>query len=84
MIVEHKDLSFDDTTYTYQVKATDPDGDTLAYSLESPQDGITIDPSTGLLKWVVPKEFKGKKDVSITVSDGHGGTAKYNLTISIR
>jgi hypothetical protein len=84
MIVEHQDFSFDDTTYTYQVKATDPDGDKLVYALESPPDGITIDPSTGLLKWVVPKEFKGKKDVLITVSDGNGGTAKYSLTISIR
>jgi hypothetical protein len=84
MIIDHKDFSFDDTTYTYQVKATDPDGDTLAYSLESPPDGMTIDPSTGLLKWAVPKEFKGKKDVSIVVSDGNGGTAKYNISISIR
>lgn len=83
MIVEHKDFSFDGTTYTYQVKATDPDGDTLAYSLESPSDGMTIDPSTGLLKWVVPQDFKGKKDVLIVVSDGNGGIAKYSLTISI-
>jgi hypothetical protein len=84
MIVEHKDFSFDDTTYSYQVKATDPDGDTLAYSLESPPDGMTIDPSTGLLKWVVPKEFKGKKDVAIAVNDGNGGTAKYSMAITIR
>ena len=84
MIIDHKDFSFDDATYTYQVKATDPDGDALAYSLESPLDGMTIDPSTGLLKWAVPKEFKGKKDVSIVVSDGNGGTAKYNISISIR
>jgi len=84
MIVEHKDFSFDDTMYSYQVKAMDPDGDTLAYSLESPPDGMSIDPSTGLLKWVVPKEFKGKKDVSIAVSDGHGGTAKYSIAITIR
>ena len=83
MIVEHKDFSFDGTMYTYQVKAMDPDGDTLAYSLESPQDGMKIDPSTGLLKWVVPKEFKGKKDVSIAVSDGNGGTAKYSMAITI-
>lgn len=84
MIVEHKDFSFDGTIYTYQVKAIDPDGDTITYSLESPPDGMTIDPSTGLLKWVVPKAFEGKKDVSISVSDGNGGTAKYSLTISIR
>ncbi len=84
MIIDHRDFSFDGMTYTYQVKATDPDGDTLAYSLESPQDGVTIDPSTGLLKWAVPKEFKGKKEVSIAVSDGNGGAAKYRVSIAIR
>ena len=84
MIVDHKEFSFDGTVYTYQVRASDPDGDTLTYSLESPPSGMTIDSSTGLLKWAVPSEFKGKKDVSISVSDGNGGTAKYSITITIR
>jgi hypothetical protein len=83
MIVDHKEFSFDGTVYTYQVRASDPDGDTLTYSLESPLSGMTIDPSTGLLKWVVPSEFKGKQDVLISVSDGNGGIAKYSITITI-
>lgn len=84
VIVEHKEFNFDGSVYTYQVKASDPDGDTLAYSLQSPPSGMTIDPSSGLLKWVVPKEFKGKKSVVAAVSDGKGGTATYAIEITIR
>jgi len=84
MIVDHKDCSFDGKVYTYQVKATDPDGDTLTYALVPPPAGMTIDPSTGLLQWNVPPDFKGNKEVLITVSDGHGGTASYNVTITIQ
>jgi hypothetical protein len=84
VIVEHKEFSFDGSVYTYQVRASDPDGDTLAYSLQSPPEGMMIDPSSGLLKWVVPKEFKGKKNVVVAASDGRGGTATYAIEITIQ
>ena len=84
IIVEHKDSSFDGTVYTYQVKASDPDGDTLTYSLQSPPADMAIDPSTGLLKWIVPREFTGKKSVLIVVSDGNRGTATYSVEINIQ
>lgn len=84
VIIDHKEFSFDGKIYTYQVRASDPDGDTLTYSLESASNEMTIDSANGLLTWIVPTEFKGKKNVSIIVSDGHGGTAHYNLGITIR
>ena len=84
VIVEHKEFSFDGSVYTYQVKASDPDGDALAYSLESPPEGLHIDASAGLLKWMVPKDFIGTQNVSIIANDGHGGTAKYVLEIIIQ
>lgn len=84
VIIDHKEFSFDGKIYTYQVRASDLDGDTLTYSLESASNGMTIDSDNGLLTWIVPPEFKGKKNVSIIVSDGHGGTAHYNLGITIR
>jgi hypothetical protein len=84
VIVEHKECSFDGSVYTYQVRASDPDGDTLTYSLESPPAGMTIDRSTGLLKWVVPQEFKGKKNATVVVSDGNGGTATCSVEIAIQ
>ncbi len=84
IINDQKEFSFDGSVYTYQVKASDPDGDALAYSIETPVDGMTIEKSTGLLKWIVPQDFKGKKQVAISVKDDHGGTAGYQLSISIQ
>lgn len=84
VIVEHKEFSFDGSVYTYQVRASDPDGDTLTYAIESPAEGMAIDKSSGLMTWNVPAEFKGKKSISIVVTDGHGGIAKYILNITIQ
>ncbi|MBD2616568.1 putative Ig domain-containing protein, partial [Nostoc punctiforme FACHB-252] len=37
--------------YSYDVDATDPNGDSLQYKLLVSPDGMTIDPSTGLISW---------------------------------
>ena len=37
-------------TYTYDVRATDPDGDPLTYSLPVKPDGMTIT-ADGLVTW---------------------------------
>jgi putative Ig domain-containing protein len=84
VINEHREFNFDGTTYTYQVKASDPDGDALLYSLEGAPEGMYIDTSTGLITWKVPAEFKGNADAIAVVNDGNGGIARYNLKISIK
>jgi hypothetical protein len=84
IIQDHAEFQFDGKLYTYQVKASDPDGDPLTYAIESPAEGMTIDKSGGLLTWNVPAEFKGKKSVTVVVTDGNGGTARYILNITIR
>lgn len=84
MIAEDKKHFFDGKVWTYQIKATDPDGDPLTYSLKSAPQGMTIEPSTGLIKWDVPPEFKGKTPVTVSVTDGHGGDALQIFTIEIR
>ena len=38
-------------TYTYPVKAVDPDDDPLTYVLDAAPAGMTIDPATGLISW---------------------------------
>jgi hypothetical protein len=83
MINEDKTFHFNGTVYTYQVKATDPDGDPLAYSFKSAPPGMTIDPSTGFVQWNVPSEFKGKAPITVSVTDGHGGEAIQSLTLEI-
>ncbi|MBI5056624.1 MAG: cadherin repeat domain-containing protein [Nitrospirae bacterium] len=59
--------------FTYQVKATDPDGDTLTYELKEGPDGMTINTSSGLITWKVPQGDREPHDVKVLISDGKGG-----------
>tara|TARA_R110002167_G_scaffold352262_1_gene565134 strand:- start:1303 stop:19128 length:17826 start_codon:yes stop_codon:yes gene_type:complete len=58
------------TSYSYQVTAFDPEGETLTYSVDSASEavGITIDSTTGLLTWTNPP-VAGNQSISITVTD---------------
>jgi hypothetical protein len=76
--------AFNGSEYSYQVKASDPDGDTLTYSLKSAPDGMTIDPSKGLIRWNVPPDFKGKFPYTVSVADGVGGVATQEYFFEIR
>jgi len=55
-------------TYTCTIEATDPDGDTLTYSLTAKPSGMTIDPTTGTITWT-PTAL-GSYYVNVEVSDG--------------
>jgi hypothetical protein len=81
--VEHKNFTFTGGRYLYQARATDPDGDVLAYSLSDAPEGMIIDRSTGELSWNVPPDFSGQSSATIVAEDGHGGTARYSIVISI-
>jgi len=54
--------------YTYDVNATDPDGDILTYSLTTKPTDMTINSSSGLITWT--PTAKGDYDVVVEVSDG--------------
>ena len=54
--------------YIYNVNATDPDGDTLTYSLDVKPSGMTINSANGLIKWA--PNTKGDYTVIVKVSDG--------------
>jgi hypothetical protein len=81
--IEHRDFSFIGGRYLYQARATDPDGDVLVYSLTDAPERMIIDRSTGELSWNVPPDFKGQSSATIVAEDGHGGTARYPIIISI-
>ena len=70
-------------TYTYDVEATDPDDDTLTYSLDTAPNGMTIDPATGLISWPVSPHEAGEHQVVVRVQDPDGAfdTQSYTLTI---
>jgi hypothetical protein len=82
VIVEHKDYHFDGNIWSYQLKASDPDGDPLTYALKESPPGMTID-NSGLIKWNVPPDFKGSARVTVSVTDGHGGEASQSFFIEI-
>ena len=71
-----------DALYTYNVEATDTDGDTLTYSLTSSPTGMTIDSSTGVISWTPNAE--GDYSVILKVSDGElFNTQSFTITISV-
>jgi RHS repeat-associated protein len=76
-------LSLARGTYTYDVEATDVDGDALTYSLTAAPLGMTIDPATGLITWPVSSAVAGDHPVSVRVQtpDGRFDTQSYTLTI---
>jgi len=67
--------------YTYNVDATDPDGDTLTYSLTTSPTGMTINSTTGLINWTPTST--GDYEVTVRVSDG-SLFANQNYTITVR
>ncbi len=68
--------------YSYQVTATDADGNTLTYSLPTAPSGMTINASTGLIQWPQPT-LGGPFNVTVLVSDGNGGTASQQFTLTV-
>jgi hypothetical protein len=78
-------LALQGRVYTYAVTARDPDGDVLKYRLERFPDGMTIDPSSGQIRWELPKDimFPGRNEikVKVTVDDGDGGTDSQEFSI---
>jgi len=69
--------------YTYQVKAEDPEKDTLTYSLNKAPKGMLVDPRTGLIQWKPTIENVGNQVIEVKVDDNNGGWATQSFTISI-
>ena len=68
--------------YTYDVEATDADGDTLTYSLTSSPAGMTINASSGVISWT--PSTVGDYDVTIEVTDGGSfDTQSFTITVDI-
>jgi hypothetical protein len=81
---EAEPFRLDGDLYTYQVKATDPDGDELMYALKEAPYGMTIDPKKGFIQWKVPPDFTGTSSHTVSVTDGHGGETTGTFVIEIQ
>ncbi|MCG8650679.1 MAG: putative Ig domain-containing protein, partial [Pirellulales bacterium] len=73
-----------DSLASYQVNATDPDGDTIVYSLTQAPAGMTIS-STGLISWTPTGDVLGVHPITVNVTDGQPGhdvTAAMQVTVT--
>jgi hypothetical protein len=70
--------------YVYDVDATDPDGDVLAYALAFGPDGMTIDAATGAISWTPTAQQAGVRSALVQVDDGRGGTDHQGLAIEVQ
>ncbi|HZD54925.1 MAG TPA: putative Ig domain-containing protein [Candidatus Aquicultoraceae bacterium] len=77
------DARWDGDAYSCRVQARDGDGDPLVYALKKAPPGMSVEPSTGAIRWTVPGDLQGKVPVTVSVSDGNGGEASYDLFLTI-
>jgi RHS repeat-associated protein len=69
--------------YSYDVDASDQDGDTLSYSLSVYPSGMTINTQSGLIKWTPEANQTGSQSVNVSVTDGKGGNDSQSYTVTV-
>ncbi|HEX6590823.1 MAG TPA: putative Ig domain-containing protein, partial [Moraxellaceae bacterium] len=71
-------------TYTYDVNATDPENQTLTYSLDTKPADMTIDADTGVINWLPPQAGSTyTANVTVRVDDGlHQVTRSFVITVT--
>ena len=79
-----KDARLEGDLYSCAILATDGDGDPLAYSLKDAPPGMSMEATTGTIRWKIPPEVRGQVPVTVAVSDGNGGEASYAMVVTIR
>ena len=68
--------------YTYDVEATDPNGDTITYSLTTSPTGMTINSTTGVISWIPTEAQIGENEVVVEVSDeSKSATQSFTITV---
>lgn len=72
-------------SYTYQISATDPDGDRpLRYSLVNGPEGMQVDLVSGLVEWTVPSDTEGTIQIEVAVRDSQGAEARQSYSLEFR
>ena len=69
--------------YFYNVQASEPNGDTLTFSLTLAPVGMTIDASTGLISWNPSAADAGSVSVVVQVADPGGLTDSQAYVIAV-
>ena len=75
--------ALEDQAYSYAIQASDANGDTLTYSLDSGPTGLVVAAATGLVEWTPTQANLGSDSVAVRIDDGKGGLNihRYLLTV---
>ena len=68
-------------TLTFELVASDADGDALSYGVESQPGGSTL--VERLFQWTPVRGEAGTYEVTFSVNDGKGGTDRETITITV-
>ncbi len=69
--------------FRYSVKAEDPDGDPIEFTLKNAPKGMSIDSKTGIITWDFDEKDTGEHNVEIIASDPEGAKSSQMLTLTI-
>ncbi len=83
IIVSSPSNRINGSTYTYQVKADDPDHDPITFRLKTGPKGREIDKETGFIRWQIGKGDRGTQIVEIEASDTEGAKSLQRYTLAI-
>jgi hypothetical protein len=79
-----KDARLVGDVYSCRIFAVDADGDPLTFVLKDAPSGMSIEATTGTIRWEIPPGVRGKVPVTVSVSDGSGGNASYAMVVTLR
>jgi len=84
LITTPKTLATENSLYSYDVDATDPDvGDNLSYSLTTAPIGMSIDSVSGLIQWVPTAGDVGSHSMVVRVVDQSGAEAMQSYLLVV-
>jgi RHS repeat-associated protein len=70
--------------YQYDLKTTDPEGDPVVWRLDAGPEGMSLEASSGTLRWTPRADQIGPHDVVLQAVDAQGAAAKQSFTITVR
>ncbi|MGH7884507.1 MAG: Ig domain-containing protein, partial [Thermodesulfobacteriota bacterium] len=68
---------------SYEIKASDPDGDNIKISLNNAPDGVSLNEESKLLEWDINDANAGEYKFEIVVSDEQGGATTQILDLTV-
>ncbi len=74
------------TAINGSISASDPDGDTLTYSVtgSASNGSITLNPATGGFVYTPSTGYTGSDSFTVSINDGHGGTTTSTVNIGVQ